>query len=118
MDRKQDASKDLLNEVTILIENNKILELRELLEEYHIIDIFEIMENLEENEKIKYLKASFRYGCFYIRRVMLKLLVLSNSDTENKKEYGCSSMLLDGRVLNICSVMDLAKDADDKELQQ
>ena len=29
MDRKQDASKDLLNEVTILIENNKILELRE-----------------------------------------------------------------------------------------
>ena len=53
MDRKQDASKDLLNEVTILIENNKILELRELLEEYHIIDIFEIMENLEENEKIK-----------------------------------------------------------------
>ena len=53
MDRKQDASKDLLNKVTILIENNKILELRELLEEYHIIDIFEIMENLEENEKIK-----------------------------------------------------------------
>ena len=52
MDRKQDASKDLLNKVTILIENNKILELRELLEEYHIIDIFEIMENLEENEKI------------------------------------------------------------------
>ena len=31
MDRKQDASKDLLNKVTILIENNKILELRELL---------------------------------------------------------------------------------------
>ena len=55
MDRKQDASKDLLNEVTILIENNKILELRELLEEYHIIDIFEIMENLEENENEKSL---------------------------------------------------------------
>ena len=53
MDRKQDGSKNLLSEVTILIENNKILELRELLEEYHIIDIFDIMENLEENEKIK-----------------------------------------------------------------
>ena len=53
MDRKQDASKDLLSEVTILIENNKILELRELLEEYHIIDIFDIMENLEEHDKIK-----------------------------------------------------------------
>ena len=53
MDRKQEASKDLLSEVKILIENNKILELRELLEEYHIIDIFDIMEHLEENMKIK-----------------------------------------------------------------
>lgn len=53
MDRKQDASKDLLYEVKILIENNRILELRELLEEYHIIDIFDIMEYLDENMKIK-----------------------------------------------------------------
>ena len=41
-----------------LIENNKILELRELLEEYHIIDIFDIMENLETNEKIKFTSAT------------------------------------------------------------
>lgn len=53
MDRKQDASQDLLSEVKILIENNKVLELRELLEEYHIIDIFDIMEHLEESMKIK-----------------------------------------------------------------
>lgn len=53
MDRKQDASKDLLGEVKSLIENNKILELRELLEEYHIIDIFDIMEYLEEDMKTK-----------------------------------------------------------------
>ena len=53
MDRKQDASQDLLSEVKVLIENNKILELRELLEEYHIIDIFDIMEHLEEDMKIK-----------------------------------------------------------------
>lgn len=53
MDRKQDASQDLLGEVKILIENNKVLELRELLEEYHIIDIFDIMEHLEESMKIK-----------------------------------------------------------------
>ena len=46
MDRKQGASQDLLSEVKILIENNKVLELRELLEEYHIIDIFDIMEHL------------------------------------------------------------------------
>ena len=53
MDRKQDTSKDLLNEVKELIDNNKIIELRELLEEYHIIDIFDIMENLEESKKIE-----------------------------------------------------------------
>ncbi|MGL5346490.1 MAG: magnesium transporter [Peptostreptococcaceae bacterium] len=53
MDRKQDASQDLLSEVKLLIENNKVLELRELLEEYHIIDIFDIMEHLEENMKIQ-----------------------------------------------------------------
>ncbi len=48
MDRKQDMSQDLLTETTLLIENNKILELRELLEEYHTIDILDIMENLDE----------------------------------------------------------------------
>ncbi|MGL6106599.1 magnesium transporter [Romboutsia sp.] len=53
MDRKQDASQDLLSEVKILIENNRILELRELLEEYHIIDIFDIMEHLDEKMKIE-----------------------------------------------------------------
>lgn len=53
MDRKQDASQDLLGEVKSLIGNNKILELRELLEEYHTIDIFDIMEHLEEDMKIK-----------------------------------------------------------------
>ncbi len=53
MDRKQDISKDLLSEVKSLIDNNKILELRELLEEYHIIDIFDIMEYLEEDDESK-----------------------------------------------------------------
>ncbi len=53
MDRKQDMSQDLLTETTLLIENNKILELRELLEEYHTIDILDIMENLDEDMKIK-----------------------------------------------------------------
>ncbi|GAA3646826.1 magnesium transporter [Asaccharospora irregularis] len=53
MDRKQDASKDLLCEVKVLIDNNRVLELRELIEEYHIIDIFDIMENLDEDMKIQ-----------------------------------------------------------------
>ena len=38
MDKKQEDSKDLLREV-VSLENNKILELRELFEEYHIMDI-------------------------------------------------------------------------------
>ena len=35
MDRKLDASQDLLYEVKSLIDNNKVLELRELIEEYN-----------------------------------------------------------------------------------
>ena len=88
MDRKQDASKDLLNEVTILIENNKILELRELLEEYHIIDIFEIMENLEENEKIKLfevLPLDMAASILEESDVEFFSNILSKLDTENKK---------------------------------
>ena len=88
MDRKQDASKDLLNKVTILIENNKILELRELLEEYHIIDIFEIMENLEENEKIKLfevLPLDMAASILEESDVEFFSNILSKLDTENKK---------------------------------
>ncbi|QEK21352.1 magnesium transporter [Peptacetobacter hiranonis] len=48
MDRTQETSQDLLDEVKSLIENHKYFELRELLEEYHIIDIYDVMENLED----------------------------------------------------------------------
>nr|WP_317331339.1 magnesium transporter [uncultured Romboutsia sp.] len=88
MDRKQDASKDLLSEVTILIENNKILELRELLEEYHIIDIFDIMENLEENEKIKLfevLPLDMAASILEESDVEFFSKILSKLDTEHKK---------------------------------
>lgn len=73
MDRKQDASKDLLCEVKVLIDNNKILELRELLEEYHIIDIFEIMEYLEEDMKIK---------LFEVLPIDMAASILEESDVE------------------------------------
>ena len=53
MDKKQEDSRDLLRDVISLLENNKILELRELLEEYHIMDIFDVMEHLDEDKKIK-----------------------------------------------------------------
>ncbi len=88
MDRKQDASKDLLSEVTILIENNKILELRELLEEYHIIDIFDIMENLEENDKIKLfevLPLDMAASILEESDVEFFSNILSKLDTEHKK---------------------------------
>ncbi|WP_290459442.1 magnesium transporter [Romboutsia ilealis] len=88
MDRKQDASKDLLSEVTILIENNKILELRELLEEYHIIDIFDIMENLEENNKIKLfevLPLDMAASILEESDVEFFSNLLSKLDTEHKK---------------------------------
>ena len=53
MDKKQEDSRELLRDVISLLENNKLLDLRELLEEYHIMDIFDVMENLDEDMKIK-----------------------------------------------------------------
>ena len=53
MDKKQEDSRDLLRDVISLLENNKLLDLRELLEEYHIMDIFDVMEHLDEDKKIK-----------------------------------------------------------------
>ena len=51
MDKKQEDSRDLLRDVISLLENNKLLDLRELLEEYHIMDIFDVMEHLDEDKK-------------------------------------------------------------------
>ena len=53
MDKKQEDSRELLRDVISLLENNKLLDLRELLEEYHIMDIFDVMENLDEDMKRK-----------------------------------------------------------------
>ena len=53
MDKKQEDSRDLLRDVISLLENNKLLDLRVLLEEYHIMDIFDVMEHLDEDKKIK-----------------------------------------------------------------
>ena len=53
MYRKNDDSRLLLEQVNDLLENNKVLELRELLEEYHTMDILDVMENLDEEMKVK-----------------------------------------------------------------
>ena len=53
MDKKQEDSRDLLRDVISLLENNKLLDLRELLEEYHTMDILDVLEILDEEMKVK-----------------------------------------------------------------
>ncbi len=100
MDRKQDASQDLLSEVKILIENNKILELRELLEEYHIIDIFDIMEHLNESMKIK---------LFEVLPLDMAASILEESDAEFFSKI-LSKIDIDHRknILELMSLDDMA----------
>lgn len=73
MDRKDEHSKQLLNQVEDLIENNKILELRELMEEYHNRDIFDILENLDEDKQIK---------LFEILPIDMAASILDETDSE------------------------------------
>ena len=88
MDRKLDASQDLLYEVKSLIDNNKVLELRELIEEYHIIDIFDIMENLEEDMKIQLfevLPLDMASSILEEGSVEFFISILSKLDVEHSK---------------------------------
>ena len=62
MDRKNNDSNLLLEQVLDLLENNKVLELRELLEEYHIMDIFDVMEDLDEKMKVKLVTVDGGFG--------------------------------------------------------
>lgn len=129
MDKKQEDSRDLLRDVISLLENNKLLDLRELLEEYHIMDIFDVMENLDEDMKIKlfevlpiYMSASIleESGPDFFKSI------LSNIDQEHGKNI-LEQMSLDDltdilseieeeerhRIMNLLS----KEDADDvKEL--
>ena len=129
MDKKQEDSRDLLRDVISLLENNKLLDLRELLEEYHIMDIFDVMEHLDEDKKIKlfevlpiYMSASIleESGPEFFRSI------LSNIDQEHGKNI-LEQMSLDDltdilseieederhRIMNLLS----KEDADDvKEL--
>lgn len=73
MDRKDEHSKQLLNQVEDLIDNNKILELRELMEEYHNRDIFDILENLDEDNQIK---------LFEILPIDMAASILDETDSE------------------------------------
>lgn len=53
MDKKQDSSRELYDEVKEMMDANKLIELRELLEEYHNMDIYDILLELDETDRIK-----------------------------------------------------------------
>ncbi|WP_101772733.1 magnesium transporter [Peptostreptococcus faecalis] len=53
MDKKQDSSRELHDEVSYLIDNNKLIELQELLDEYHVMDIYDVLQELDETHQIK-----------------------------------------------------------------
>lgn len=53
MDKKQDSSRELYEEVKEMMDANKLIELREMLEEYHTMDIYDILLELEGSDKVK-----------------------------------------------------------------
>lgn len=53
MDKKQDSSRELYDEVKEMMDANKLIELREMLEEYHNMDIYDILLELDETDRIK-----------------------------------------------------------------
>ncbi len=53
MDKKHDSSQELFNEVKEMMDSNKLIELREMLEEYHTMDIYDVLLELEEMEQVK-----------------------------------------------------------------
>ncbi|MBC8631173.1 magnesium transporter [[Eubacterium] tenue] len=101
MDRKDEHSKELLNQVEDLIDNNKILELRELMEEYHNRDIFDILENLDEDKQIK---------LFEILPIDMAASILDDADSEFFK-YILSKLNTEHKA-NILEMMSLDDMAD------
>lgn len=101
MDRKDEHSKYLLNQVEDLIENNKILELRELMEEYHNRDIFDILERLDDDNQIK---------LFEILPIDMAASILDETDSEFFKHM--LSKLNAEHKANILEMMSLDDMAD------
>lgn len=53
MDKKQDSSRELYNEVKEMIDKSKLIELKETLEEYHTVDIYDVLMELDEVDRVK-----------------------------------------------------------------
>ncbi len=78
MDKNQEGSRELLSEAKELIFNNKYHELREMLEEYHVMDILDMMEQLDEEMKQRV------FDCLTID---LAAQVLEESEPEQFKSF-------------------------------
>ncbi|WP_373598607.1 magnesium transporter [Paraclostridium bifermentans] len=101
MDNKEEHSKYLLSQVESLIENNKILELRELIEEYHDRDIFDILERLDEDNQVK---------LFEILPIDTAASILDDADSEFFKHI--LSKVSTEHKINILELMSLDDMAD------
>ncbi|CAK7002998.1 MAG: Magnesium transporter MgtE [Peptostreptococcus russellii] len=53
MDKKQDSSRELYDVVKEMMNENKLIELREMLEEYHTMDLYDILLELEDSDQVK-----------------------------------------------------------------
>lgn len=98
--KNQDVPDELLKDVLFLVENNKVLELRELLEKFHPIDILDIINDLENDLKIKLfevLPLDMEATLLEEGNIEFFNFILSNLDTEHKK-----------RILEYMSLDDMA----------
>ena len=100
MDKNEEMSKKLLNDVINLIDNNKILEVTELLEEYHPKDIAEVVEMLDESRQIK---------LFEILPINLGANILDETDSQ-LFDFILSKISLDHKksILELMSLDDMA----------
>ncbi len=98
--KNQDVPDELLKDVLFLVENNKVLELRELLEKFHPIDILDIINDLENDLKVKLfevLPLDMEATLLEEGNIEFFNFILSNLDTEHKK-----------RILEYMSLDDMA----------
>jgi magnesium transporter len=100
MDKNEEMSKKLLNDVINLIDNNKILEVTELLEEYHQKDIAELIEILDENRQLK---------LFEILPINLAATILDEADSQ-LFDFILSKISLEHKksILELMSLDDMA----------
>lgn len=98
--KNQDVPDELLKDVLFLVENNKVLELRELLEKFHPIDILDIINDLENDLKVKLFEVlPLDMEAILLEEGNIEFFnfILSNLDTEHKK-----------RILEYMSLDDMA----------